>query len=469
MSTNSNKEFTRLEAIAFATAAAGLVVGSEMIHQWGAFFYHPAEEEGRTIYVAMAAIGTIFFIGMLFDAVTDPLVGMWSDRTGVKPGWLRLVPIIGRRRPFMFWGSIFMTLTGIAFWYPPVLGQSQLNFLYGAVVMCLHWLFFTICMVPMNSLGPELARSREGRVKLGSYYSAGMMLGITFTAILPGMMIEALDPARKAEPSGYSAVGYQHTGIILALLALVLIQVATWTLRERHQPAASSDNKLPAAARYLAVLKNKPFLMWMAVTILFNIGFLALQKALPYWVVVALDGDEGTVPLLMGPFVLAALVALPLMPLASKRIPNKWLWFIAALAITLVMPTMYLIPMLPCSMAIKMGVSIGVFCICGVGQGMLFMLYTPLMGEIIDLDEQRTGVRQEGIYCGISGVAWKSGQALAAYVTTIPMELWGNSVESPTGTLLIGPIASVFGFVALGILWFYPVLKGGREPSVDPE
>jgi len=302
MADHSNREFSWVQGLAFGMAAAGVQVASEVIHQWGAYFYSPSQGTGRTIYVAVSAVGTIFFVGMLFDAVTDPLVGMWSDRTSTRPGWCRIVPIAGRRRPFMFWGSILMAITGIAFWYPPVQRLSQVNFFYGVTVMCLHWLFFTTCMVPLNSLGPEIARSRESRVKLGSCYSAGMMLGLTFTAILPGIMIDALDPARHIDPPAYSDLGYQRTAIIFAIFALLLIQVPTWVLRERYQPN-QVETRMPPLGQLVAALKNRVFLMWIAAMVCFNIGFLAVQKILPYWAEVGLGGDETTVALLMGPFV----------------------------------------------------------------------------------------------------------------------------------------------------------------------
>ena len=127
MSRRSDNEFSWVEGLVYAMGAMGVLVASEVIHQWGAYFYSPSTGTGRTVYVAVSAVGTIFFVGMLFDAVTDPLVGIWSDRTSTRPGWGRIVPIVGRRRPFMFWGSILMAITGIAFWHPPVHGESQTN------------------------------------------------------------------------------------------------------------------------------------------------------------------------------------------------------------------------------------------------------------------------------------------------------------------------------------------------------
>ena len=456
MGDGNTKEFSWFEGIVFGLGAMGLVVCSEFIHQWGQYFYSPTGDTGRTIYVALKWVLGIFFVGMLFDAITDPLVGIWSDRTRARPGWGRLVPIAGRRRPFMFWGSVLMVATGVGFWYPPVQGTAFTNFLFGTTVMCLHWLFFTMYSVPFNSLGPEIARSEQGRAKLGVFFAVGMMVGVTFTAVLPGMMIDAFDPARHADPPGFSAAGYQHTAIILALVALVLLQMPVWSLRERYRPP-QGEKRLSLSQSLGAALTNKLFLMWFAISALFSTGFLATQKTLPYWVELVLEGDERTVSYVMIPFVGAALVALPLMPFVSKRVHTKWIWFATTASVTVLLPLMYVLSVAPLSLKTKTILSCVMFGMVGIAQGVMFMLYTPLMGQIIDADERRTGVRHEGIYVGLSGISWKAAQALAGW-NIIPMDLWGNSPESPTGVLVIGPIAAVFALMALVIVWFYPVV-----------
>ena len=455
---SGEREFSWIEGVAFALGAMGLLVASEFIHGWGAYFYSPTEDTERTIYVAVALMGTVFFIGMLFDALTDPIIGIWSDWTKTRRGWARIVPISGRRRPFMFWGSILMTATGIAFWYPPFFGRALGNFAYATAIMCLHWLFFTMASVPFSALGPEIARSEQARARVGSFNAMGMMAGIVLTAVLPGIMVDKLDPARIADPPSFSAAGYQRTAIILSVTALVLIQISTWVLRERYQPPKEKQGT-PLRQSLAAALTNKLFLMWFAVSACFSVGFLATQKVLPYWVELALGGNETTASLLMIPFVLAAIAAVPLMPLVSKHVPAKWIWFGVVAAIALVLPLLYPLSVIPMPSTVRIVIACILFGVVGISQAGLFMLYTPLMGQIIDLDEQRTGARHEGIYCGLSGISWKAGQALSSYVMTVPMGLWGNSPESPTGVLVVGPIASVFALIALVIVWYYPVVR----------
>ena len=51
------------------------------------------------------AVGLIFFVGRVWDAVSDPIVGALSDRTRTR---------IGRRRPWMFGALLPLACAAIA-------------------------------------------------------------------------------------------------------------------------------------------------------------------------------------------------------------------------------------------------------------------------------------------------------------------------------------------------------------------
>ena len=86
----------------FAIGQLGWSMLSGIVVNWLVFFYQPAEEtiaKGQTIFfqqgrvlLGLTIIGVISALGRIFDAVTDPLVGSWSDRCCSRDG---------RRIPFM--------------------------------------------------------------------------------------------------------------------------------------------------------------------------------------------------------------------------------------------------------------------------------------------------------------------------------------------------------------------------------
>ena len=90
-----------------------------------------------------ALAGIAIFIALLLDAVSDPLVGYWSDR--FKSGW-------GRRHPFIYFAAIPM---GVSFYFlftPPGDASQQFLFVWMLVFAVLVRFFMTFYAVPSSAL-----------------------------------------------------------------------------------------------------------------------------------------------------------------------------------------------------------------------------------------------------------------------------------------------------------------------------
>ncbi len=469
------KEFHWYEGLVLLLTCIAIQLISEVQTQWGTFFYSPPENTGRPSFAPIALGSLMFVITYAFSACTDPIIAMWSDKTRTRPGRWRLIPISGRRRPFIFWGSIGVTITGILFWYPPINHQSTVNFIYATVVLCIHWgIFSSMCTVPFNSLGPEIARSQDARVKIGTWIAAGMILGLAIAEISPGILVRLLDAptatsaaatttaSASVEEAPASPVGYQRTAILFSVVSLAFFQLCVWTVRERYQ-STDAGAATPPIRVIIQTLSNTVFLKYLAIFFLFNLGYLAVQRVLPYWVTVGLGGTEETVSKLMIPYIVCAIAALGFTSPLSRYLPVKWMMFISLGIITSGLPMMYFIGVANISPDAKFILGAILFSYCGIGQGMQYILLTPMIGEIIDYDELKTGERREGIYQSVSGLAWKASQAMSVGVMGLSLQLWGRSADHPLGIYLVGPIAGVFGILGLIVCWHYPVLHVTRE------
>lgn len=482
MEQERKKEFSFWEGLALCLSMIGVQLSSEVLNQWGTYFYSPSEGVGRTIYVSVNLVGYIFIIGTIWDALSNPIVGAWSDRTRTAPGRFRLLPIRGRRLPFIFWGSICMPITAVAFWYPPIGGPSVLNFVYGTTLLCLHWTFFAITVVPLIALGPEIARTEEGRIKIGTWIAIGMIIGLALAAVLPGVLIEMLDPARQHPDTiqktlsdaalddsqgledindhtpTYSPTGYRRLALLLALISLIMFQFPVWIIRERYDSACIPHEETSFLSGFKDALRNKPFVIYAVSFFLFSIGFMAAQRVLPYWVELGLGGSEETVTYTMIPFIAVAGLSYLFIPFAARYLHVKWMLFVALFIIASGLPFMYILGAADIDNSLKMKLGMILFGYCGIGQGIIYVMMTPMMGEIIDYDERRSGKRREALYNGLSGVAWKASMAGSIFIATQSMTLWGNSAEHYLGVLLVGPIAGVFAFAGLLVISLYPRL-----------
>lgn len=458
------REFTWLEGLAVCLGYVGIQLSTEFLNQWGLFFYSPSAADGRTIYVPVALAGFIFVIATIWDAVTDPLIGWWSDKVPAVPGRFRFPRISGRRRPFIFWGSIGLTFTSVAIMYPPVDDTSVWNFAYGTAMLCLHWLFVTIAMVPLIALGPEIARSEGARVRLGVWSGVGLLLGLAIAAAVTGALLGMLNTAPEGAP--VSPEAYRQVSVIYAVLALILYQIPVWVVRERYTGTETQQGNLPAREGIAILLRNRPFIHYFFAFFLFSAGFLATQRVLPYWAQLGLGGNEETVTLLLLPFLAVALASYAVIPAVARRLHAKWMMVVAFFVVASGMPFMYVIGIADLDTSTKIVLGGALFGYTGIGQGILYVMITPLLGEIIDYDEHFSGQRREALYNGLHGVAWKASMAGSVLLATQSMNIWGNSAASPAGVFMVGPLAGICALAGLIVMLFYPrrrVAEASRE------
>ncbi|MGD9216478.1 MAG: MFS transporter, partial [Desulfobacteraceae bacterium] len=97
--------------------------------------------------VDIAVVGYLLFGVRIFDAVTDPIIGWWSDRSN---------NFMGRRRPYILSGSFMLALSMFFLFGPPQGATTFMQTVWFAVWIYLLFFFWSITAVPYESLGPEL-------------------------------------------------------------------------------------------------------------------------------------------------------------------------------------------------------------------------------------------------------------------------------------------------------------------------
>jgi len=118
--------------IMYGAGSGGFALVILAIGTWTVYYYAPPSGQGLIVYAPMALLGTAMMIGRVVDALTDPLIAQWSDRT--RSRW-------GRRIPFILFGSLPLVLSFILVWNPPVPGNSVVNFTYLVLALGLFFLF----------------------------------------------------------------------------------------------------------------------------------------------------------------------------------------------------------------------------------------------------------------------------------------------------------------------------------------
>lgn len=424
-----------LNRLIYASHSFGSSVLSRTQQAWLIFFYAPpADEHAETIVPRVTLSAILLGLGIL-DAIDDPLIGYWSDRT--RSRW-------GRRAPFIVFATPFYALLFFLFWTPPD-GQAAAA-VYIAVVVFLQRIAGTLSGGPMEALLPEVARTPAARVSNVSWQfvfgSLGAVVGLVATGVIK------------------DAWGFVAMGAIVAVIALVSRYIGlagVWRyLRRDIEP-------VPAGIResLVTAFRNDQFLWFLPTFVLFNTAAMLLTAALPFYAdVVILEGrDEMTVrfagfsaslgegstaSVLFGVTIGAVLLELPLVFRLAIRWGKARVYSLAMLLGAMAFPLLFFMGLVP-GIGV-MAQSIVFVALAGLPLAAVFTFPNAIIADIIDYDEVRTGMRREALYYGAQNVVEKWTGALM-FPIFAGVLLLGETPDNPLGIRLVGPIAGIMALL----------------------
>jgi glycoside/pentoside/hexuronide:cation symporter, GPH family len=202
--------------------------------------------------VSLAALGTLFVVLRIVDAVSDPLVGYWSDRTrSARYG----------RKPWVIAGALVTSVSvALLFRVPPAAGMAYL-----ATWSILFYLGYTVHEVPHMAWGSEIAPGYEQRAKLFSLRSMADTSGGFIYALLPLILFYlGVTQSTDYTPAVFHKLGYA----VLVLFPLMI------TLAARYAPAGDVPATAHGDLRGLlsGTLRNPPLLRFLGAYVVAGAG-----------------------------------------------------------------------------------------------------------------------------------------------------------------------------------------------------
>lgn len=392
-----------------------------------------------TVGLSAALAGIAVFIGKLWDAVTDPVVGFISDRTNTR--W-------GRRRPYIFFGSIPLFLSMWFFFTNPGIENPVLLTVWATFALMLLNTAYTLVNIPYSSLTPELTDDYHERTSLNGFRFAFAVIG----TILGAAAVLPIVNSFPDKSSGYSGAG-AILGLIMALTALATF----FGVREKgHKNREYPKEKF--FATYLAVFKNKPYLIVLATYALNLTGLNFLQGILVYYTKYIYRNEDLTTPAMVL-LLITAMICIPISVLVSKRIGKKRTYQIC-----------FAVLGSACMAIFALGHVLGenfflvMMVYAGIGIGFGYVAPWAMVPDTIEYDAIRSGKRKEGAYYGMWTLFSKGGQALSIVVSGLVLSAGGYAAEAIQSAssqmairLLIGPLPLVMFIAAIVLINKYPL------------
>ncbi len=442
----------RLNRLIYASHSFGSSVLSRASQAWLVFFYAPPEDENAETIVPRVTLTTILLGLGVLDAIDDPLIGYWSDRT--RSRW-------GRRAPFIVFATPFYTGLFFLFWIPP--DGAVAAAMYIAIVTFAQRVAGTLSGGPMEALLPEVARTPEERVSQVAWQFGFGAVGAVVGLVASGVIKDAY---------GFATMGAVIAAIAFASRYIGLAGV--WHhLRRDVVPVRTGIRESVTTA-----LRNDQFLFFLPSFVFFNLAVLLLTAALPFYAdavilgdreemelrlpFVTVDAGEGTIAsILFGAAIAVALAAQPFVMRLALRIGKARVYSLAMLAGALAFPLLFVMGLVPGIGALAQ--SVVFVMLAGLPMAGVFTFPNAILADIIDYDAVRTGARREALYYGTQNVLEKWTGSLS-FPIFAGLLLLGESTDNPLGIRLVGPVAGVAALIG------YLTFRGYRLPdAVTPQ
>lgn len=424
------KRLTGREIFFYNWGSVGLNFVEGVLFTWIVYFYSPPPDSGRTIFVPIAATGVIVTIGRIFDAITDPLIGHFSDN--LKSRW-------GRRRPFIIFGTPLMILAFVFLWTPPVAGESMVNVAYVLVVFFIYFLFYTAIGIPYDAVLAEIAVTSEDRVKLTSWKLIYGIGGFLMVALAAPMMFEKL--------------GALNMALVTGAIGLVTMYLCLPGIKELPVEFSGADVKMKMGDTFRATFGNRQFLCFGLAIIALYMCYMIILPIMPYFVTVILGKEEGFVMYIQAEFILCMVASVPLWMWLSKRHPKRTLLRVVSLLLAVLFPVTFFVGYIPGISIVAQGFIL--LPLVSIPLGGFMILVYAMMGDIVDYDQMLTGKRREAMYYGVFGFSRKIGFALSTIILPLLFENFGYTKGHDLGIRLVFVLLGAVSLIGFFILFGY--------------
>ena len=368
---------------------------------WGAKLGYGLGDVGSNIFIVASGLYLLYFmtgvlgiepavaglallIPKVWDVVSDPLMGIISDRTSTR--W-------GRRRPYMLAAAVPFGLSFLVlFWAPPFEGQIA-RALHVGLMFALACTAFTVFNVPYASMVPEMTSDYKERTSLTSFRMIAASVGV----LLAGGLAMPLVGSGGGGVSGYRFMGGMF-GILITLFCLASF------LGTRRAPFRNVSETAPPFLDQLRVAAaNRPFLFLMSSYLLQSLGMGVLMAGLIYHVRFVMRMPETSMAIIFPLMLVTAIVVMPVWVLIAARIGK-----IKAYRVGLVLLMAALGSLFFSSPSQRELFYLQVF-LLGFGFSSFQLFPFAMLPDTVEYDESQSGMRREGIFSGF----WSSGQKMA--------------------------------------------------------
>ncbi|EJJ4223841.1 MFS transporter [Salmonella enterica] len=394
------------EKIGYGLGDAGGTVITCLIMNFLTFFY--TDVFGLT----PALVGTLFIALRVFDAISDPVMGIIADRTQSR--W-------GRFRPWQLWMAIPIGIIGILTFTVPDAGMGvKITWAFGTYLMLS--VGYTAINVPYCALINTMTTRHEEVIACQSWRfvlcgGAGFVVSVG----LP-WMVDFLG-------RGNAAQGYQWGVGVLCAIAVIMFLCCFFWVRERVPLAMMG--KFTLREHLAGLRKNDQLLLMLVMSFLLINVFNIRGGGYMYFITYVLEGGTAYTSLFFTMVTFASILGSVIVSPLTRRIDTVKLYYRTNLVLATLAIAMWFLPVGPAYQVLWLAVILG----NGIILGFTLPLHFSLMAFADDYGEWKTSVRSSGMNFAFNlffiKLAWASSAGIISLLFIFVAYQPGASNQTP--------------------------------------
>ncbi|MEM1113346.1 MAG: glycoside-pentoside-hexuronide (GPH):cation symporter [Pseudomonadota bacterium] len=355
------------------------------------------------VQISPALAGTVVLVSKVWDAISDPVMGVITDNTRTR--W-------GRRKPWFLVAFVGIITSFILLWYPVGFEDEGRKFAYVLLTYIYFSTVATVSLVPYSSMSSEISTDYEERNNINGIRLFFSQLSSLVGAVLPLTIVEQFnDP--------------QAGWLVMAVIFAVAYAIP-WVLmffKTHERVPVTGERSTFSINTFLRPFEVRSFRKLLAMYFLAYLSMDVVAAVFQYYMYYYLDRKEEA-DLVIGTMLIAQIVLIPLVVTMANRYGKSvvycysvLIWLAGACLLA-----MYQASWHPAAIYVIAAL---------VGAGVVGCVVMPwsIFPDVTDVGELRFGARIAGSFSGVMTFSRKFSGAIGIF--TVGMILQFSGYQPP--------------------------------------
>jgi len=422
---------------------------------WKIFSYYLPFFYSNIFGLRLDQVGVLLVVTRIWDAVSDPMMGVIADRTRTK--W-------GKYRPYLLLMALPFAISGIFLFTTPAVSPTM-KLVWAYVTYIMMMTVYTGINVPYGAMLGVMTDDSDTKTVLSSFRMF-FAYGGSFIALF------CWEPLCNALGGYGTPAGWQHAMIVIAGLCLVLFLLSFAMTREKLHTESTSS----IASDFGSLVRNAPWWILIGAALCSNLFNTVRGSTVAYFFndVIGPDvhlnlGKWGFLfyaGLFLSIGEVCNMLGVAMTTPIAKTLGKKTTYMLSFAALIVLSIAFFFVPKTGYWWMIVLQVVISIF------TGIISPLVWSMYADVSDFAENRDGTASTGLIFSSASMAQKFGGAFGGYAVMALLGAFGyntaagavQTAEAVKGLwILMSWVPAAVAALAIVIVFFYPLTKSRME------